>query len=106
MSASRSSARDFDGAVYPDFFELVDEGPESLLGVLRVDCIIERPPVGLLDPLALGLGQLGVWVARAADTAALAVRGGPALLDRFDQLGAAVGVRTPPFASRWANTWD
>jgi hypothetical protein len=48
-------------------------------------------PVRALDPLAFALGQLGVEVARAVHAAALAVRSGPALLDRLDQPGGAVG---------------
>jgi hypothetical protein len=50
--------------------ELVDERLESLLGVLLVDRVVERPPVGLLDACALALGQLGVEVARGARSSA------------------------------------
>ena len=53
--------------------ELLDQGLESLLGVAVADRVVERPPVRLLDPLAFALGQLGVEVARAVHTAALAV---------------------------------
>jgi hypothetical protein len=63
--------------------ELRDEGLESLLGIALADGVVERPPVGLLDAFALAFGQLGVEVAGAVHAAALAVRGGPALLDRF-----------------------
>ena len=45
----------------------------------------------MADALALAVGQLGEQVADAVDGAVLAVRGGPALLDRLDQPGGAVG---------------
>jgi hypothetical protein len=38
--------------------ELVDEGLESLFGVAGADRVVERLPVGLLDPFALPVGQL------------------------------------------------
>jgi hypothetical protein len=37
--------------------ELVDERLQSLLGVALVDRVIERLPVGMLDPFALAFGQ-------------------------------------------------
>jgi hypothetical protein len=55
------------------------------------DRLVDGPPVRVLDAFAFALGQLGVEVARAVHAAALAVRGGPALLDRLDQPGGAVG---------------
>jgi hypothetical protein len=64
---------------------------QSLLGVALTDRVVERLPVGLLDPLAFAFGQLGVEVAGAVHAATLAVRGGPALLDRFGQPWGAVG---------------
>jgi hypothetical protein len=64
---------------------------ESLLGVAFVDRVVERLPVGVLDAFALAFGQLGVQVARPMHAAALAVRRGPALLDRLHQPGGAVG---------------
>jgi hypothetical protein len=39
--------------------ELVDQRLQSLLGVAGVDRVIERLPVGVLDPFALAFGQLG-----------------------------------------------
>jgi hypothetical protein len=71
--------------------ELVDERLEPLLGVASVDGLIERLPVRLADPFAFALGHLRVEVARAVHAAALTVRGRPALLDRLDQAGGAVG---------------
>jgi hypothetical protein len=53
--------------------ELVDQRPQSLLGVRVADRVVERLPVCLLDPFAFALGQLGVEVAGAVNTAALAV---------------------------------
>ena len=38
--------------------ELIDQGFQSLLGVCLADRVVERLPVGLLDPLAPALGQL------------------------------------------------
>jgi hypothetical protein len=46
---------------------------------------------GLAHTFAFALGQLGQQVAHAVHGAVLAVRGGPALLDRFDQPGGTVG---------------
>jgi len=40
--------------------ELVDQRLQSLLGVVGVDRVIERLPVGVLDAFALAFGQLGV----------------------------------------------
>jgi hypothetical protein len=62
-----------------------------LPGVAFVDRIVERLPVGVLDALALAFGQLGVQIAGAVNAAALAIRRWPALLDRLDQPGGAVG---------------
>jgi anti-sigma regulatory factor (Ser/Thr protein kinase) len=53
--------------------------------------VIERLPVGLADPLAFPFGQLVEQVAHTVNGAVLAVRGGPALLDRLDQSRRAVG---------------
>jgi hypothetical protein len=72
-------------------FEPVDQGLQSPLGVALVARLIERLPVGLSDALAVPLGQLREQVADAVDGAVLAIRGGPALLDRLDQPGGAVG---------------
>src|SRR5215218_11504797 len=74
----------------PGLVELVDERLELLLGVASVDGLIERLPVRLADAFAFALGHLRVEVARAVHAAALAVRGGPALLDRLGQAGGAV----------------
>ena len=71
--------------------ELVDQGLESLFGVALVDRLIERPPVRLLDAFALAVGQLRVQVPSPVHTTALTVRRRPALLDRLDQAGSAVG---------------
>jgi hypothetical protein len=53
--------------------ELADERLESLLGVAGADRVIERPPVGPLDPFALAFGELGEQVADAVNGAVLAV---------------------------------
>ena len=71
--------------------ELVDERLRSLLCVALVDRVIERLPVGVLDPFALAFGQLGVEVAGPMHAAALPVRRRPAVLDRLCQSGRAVG---------------
>jgi hypothetical protein len=71
--------------------ELVGERLESLLGVALIDGVIERLPVRALDAFALAFGQLRVAVARPMHAAALAVRRRPALLDRLDEPGSAVG---------------
>ena len=71
--------------------ELVDERSELLLGVALVERFVERPPVRLADSFAFALGHFRVEVARPVNAAALAVRRGPALLDRLDQAGRAVG---------------
>jgi hypothetical protein len=71
--------------------ELVDERLASLFAVALVGGVIERPPVGLADALALTLGQLGEQVANAVNTAVLAIRRRPSLLDGLDQPGCAVG---------------
>ncbi len=75
----------------PSLVELVDQGLESLLGVCLADRVLERLPVGVLDAFALSFGELGVEVARAVGAAASPIRGRPALLDRLDQPGGAVG---------------
>src|SRR5829696_6937919 len=71
--------------------ELVDERLQSLLAVALVGRVVERLPVGAADAFALAVGQLGEQVADAVHGAVLAIRGGPALLDRLDQPGRAVG---------------
>jgi hypothetical protein len=71
--------------------ELVDECPEALLGVAWVDRVVERPPVGPADAVALGFGQFGEQVAHAMDRAVLAVGVRPAVLDGLDQPRGAVG---------------
>ena len=71
--------------------ELVDERLEPAFGVAFADRVIEGLPVGVLDAFALAVRELGVQVPRAVHAAALAVRRRPALLDRFDQAGGAVG---------------
>src|SRR4051794_16888768 len=71
--------------------ELADQRQEPLLGVALVDGLIEGLPVDVADALALAFGQLGQQVAHAVNGAVLAVRGRPALLDRLDQPGGAVG---------------
>src|SRR4051794_1749851 len=71
--------------------EVVDENLESLLGVAWVDRVVERLPVGLASPLALGFGELGQQVAHAVHGAVLAVAGRPAVLDGLDQPRGAVG---------------
>jgi hypothetical protein len=71
--------------------ELGDECREPLRCVALVGGLIERLPVGPAHPLALLLGQLCDQVARAVNGAVLAIRGRPALLDRLDQAGGAVG---------------
>ena len=53
--------------------ELVDESMEPLSAVALVDGLIERPPVGLANTLALPVGQLRQEVADAVDGAVLAV---------------------------------
>jgi hypothetical protein len=75
--------------------ELVDKRLEPLLCIAFVARVVERPPVGLLDPFALWFGQLGVEVAGAVHAAALAVRRRPTLLDPFDQPGAAAEPPAP-----------
>ena len=40
--------------------EVVDQRLQALLGVVLVDGVIERLPVGVLDAFALAFGQLGV----------------------------------------------
>jgi hypothetical protein len=42
----------------PVAVELVDERLESLLAVLFADRLLQRPPVGVLDPFALAVGGL------------------------------------------------
>ena len=69
--------------------ELANERLELLLGVVSVHGLIERLP--LRSPHAFALGHLGVEVARAVHAAALPVRHRPAMFDRFDQPGGAVG---------------
>jgi hypothetical protein len=81
----------FGGGAVAGTVELVDERPEPLLAVALAGDVSERLPVGLADALALSLGQLREQVAQAVNGAVLAVRGGPALLDRLDQPGGAVG---------------
>src|SRR5919108_2286901 len=80
----------FGGGGVAGTFELVDQRLELLLGVASVDGRIERLPVRLADPSAFALGHLRVEVPGAVHAAALAVRGGPALLDRPGQAGGAV----------------
>jgi len=62
-----------------------------LLSIALVGGVVERLPVGGADAFAFPFGQLGEQVAQAVDGAVLAVGGGPALLDRLDQPGGAVG---------------
>jgi hypothetical protein len=81
----------FGGGGVAGTFELFDQRLEALLSVAFVGGVVERLPVGLTYALAFPLGQLGEKVAQAVDGAALAVRGGPALLDGLDQPGGAVG---------------
>src|SRR5207247_2427854 len=71
--------------------ELVDEGLEPRFAVALVLGLVERLPVGPAHPLAILLGQLRDQVPGAVNGAVLAVRGRPALLDRLDQAGGAVG---------------
>ena len=71
--------------------ELGDEGREPLLSVALVLGLVERLPIGPAYPLALLLGQLRDQVARPVNGAILAIGGRPALLDRLDQSGGAVG---------------
>jgi hypothetical protein len=52
---------------------LVDELLQSAFAVLFVDRLIERLPVGVLDTLALSVGQLGVQVPGSVNAAALSV---------------------------------
>jgi hypothetical protein len=53
--------------------EVVGERLEPLRGVALVERVIERLPVGVLDAFSLAFGELRVEVARAVNTAALAV---------------------------------
>ena len=50
--------------------ELLDEGLESLFGVLFVDRVVECLPVGALDAFAFSFGELGVEVSAVAPCAA------------------------------------
>ncbi len=53
--------------------QLVDRGLESLLAVALVRGLVERLPVGRPDAFAFALGQLDHQVARAVNSAVLAV---------------------------------
>ena len=64
--------------------ELGDESREPLPSVTLALGLVERLPVGSAYPLALLLGQLRDQVARPVNGAMLAIRGGPALLNRLD----------------------
>src|SRR6478609_2200219 len=68
--------------------QLSSPGNLPITFVLR---FVERLPIGPAHPLALLLGQLRDQVARPVNGAMLAIRGRPALLDRLDQSGGAVG---------------
>jgi hypothetical protein len=81
----------FGGGGVAGAVELVDERLESLFAVALAGGVIERLPVGQTHALALAFGQLGQQVADPVNGAALAVRGRPALLNRLDQTGSAVG---------------
>ena len=61
------------GCDEPALVEVVDERLEAALGVLFADRVIERLPVGVLDALALAVGQLGLQIPSSVNTAALAV---------------------------------
>ena len=61
------------GGGEPALVQVVDERLQSLLGVGLSDRLIERLPVGVLDALAISVGDFAVEVAGAVNTAPLSV---------------------------------
>jgi hypothetical protein len=61
------------GGGEPAVVEVVDERLEPPLGVLFADRVIQGLPLGVLDAFAFAVGELGVEVAGAVNSAALAV---------------------------------
>ena len=57
----------------PVLVELVDKRLQPASAVGLTDRLIEGLPVGVLDPLAFAVRQLGVEVPRSVDAAALSV---------------------------------
>ena len=52
------------GGGEPVLVEVVDQRLEAVFGVLFADRVIQHLPVGVLDPFAFSVRQLGVEVAR------------------------------------------